>query len=66
MQFGIAFINFTSAGYAITAWVQDDKGDDRIWNDYSLALEANDIQYGWIGYVRSYPDGGKPSSDCKW
>lgn len=45
--------------HSIIGWFKNSDGQDRTWDDYSKALEALDIEYGWTGYVRYYPSGNK-------
>ena len=57
MRYGIVTFKGGEASGEIVGWKTNADGSDRTWDDYGAALEANDIEYGWTGYVRCYPTG---------
>ncbi len=63
MKFGIAYLRNLDDDFPTGKpgedihWIKDSNGNDRTWDDYGKALESNDIEYGWTGYVRYYPSG---------
>jgi len=57
VKYGIVMFKDGEFRGEIVGWKTNADGSDRLWDDYGLALEANDIEYGWTGYVRFYPTG---------
>jgi hypothetical protein len=57
-EYGIAYTQNDSPTGEFVEWVKVKGTDtDAVYPSYELALEANDIEFGWIGYVREYPSG---------
>ena len=48
----------------VLSWKKSSNGDDDVYEDYGLALEANEND-GWRGYVLEYPQGIHPGWKAK-
>lgn len=61
MQYGIAYTKDDSVLGEVINWAKL-KGTDTnaVYDTDDEALEANDLEFGWTGYVREYPSGNLP------
>ena len=60
----IAYTEGDSPTGKVISWKKNAGGEDDVYEDYSLALEANENN-GWSGYVLEYPQGIHPGRKNK-
>lgn len=56
----IAYTEDDSPIGKVLSWKKNSNGEDDVYEDYALALEAIEND-GWYGYVLEYPQGIHPS-----
>lgn len=57
-QYGVAYTKDDSPLGEVIGWAKLRGTDtDAVYPSLDAALEANDIEFGWTGYVREYPSG---------